>query len=65
MNPEFANLTIQETYNPFRACIQGLSNEPITVRALLKRADEYLQGEKGYLGLGDYGLDVIVERLAA
>ncbi|MBS1156571.1 MAG: dihydroxy-acid dehydratase [Proteobacteria bacterium] len=65
INPEFADLFIQEQYNPFRACIQGLSNEPITVRALLKRADEYLNGEPGYLGLGDYGLDVIVERLAA
>jgi dihydroxyacid dehydratase/phosphogluconate dehydratase len=65
MNPEFAGLVIAEGYNPYRSCIQGLSNEPITVRALLKRADAYLKTEPGYAGLGDFSLAVIVERLAA
>lgn len=65
INPEFADLFIEERYNPYRACIQGLANEPITVHALLKRADAYLKGDKFFLGLGDYSLDVIVERLAA
>jgi dihydroxyacid dehydratase/phosphogluconate dehydratase len=64
INPEFASLFIQEDYNPYRSCIQGLSNEPITVRALLKRADAYLKDETGYAGLGDFSLPVIVERLA-
>ncbi len=64
LNPEFADLFIQETYNPFRSCIQGLSNEPITVRALLRRADDLLCDESAYIGLGDYSLDAIVERLA-
>ena len=27
INPEFADLFIEERYNPFRECIQGLSNE--------------------------------------
>jgi dihydroxy-acid dehydratase len=64
INPEFAELYIEERYNPFRECIQGLSNEPITVKALLQRADELLTGEPDYAGLGDYSLDMIVERLA-
>jgi dihydroxyacid dehydratase/phosphogluconate dehydratase len=64
INPEFSDLFIEEPYNPYRSCIQGLSNEPITVRALLKRADHYLVSEPGYEGLGDYSLAVIVERLA-
>ncbi len=63
-NPEFANLVIDEKFNPFRSCIQGLANEPITVRALLRRADDYLCDEPGFAGLGDYSLDAIVERLA-
>ncbi|HXP98215.1 MAG TPA: dihydroxy-acid dehydratase [Telmatospirillum sp.] len=64
INSEFADLVIQEAYNPYRSCIQGLSNEPITVRALLKRANDYLKDEPGYGGLGDFSLAVIVERLA-
>jgi dihydroxyacid dehydratase/phosphogluconate dehydratase len=63
-NPEFANLVVDERYNPYRSCIQGLANEPITVRALLRRADDYLCDEPGFAGLGDYSLAVIVERLA-
>ncbi len=65
INPEFADLFIEERYNPYRACIQGLANEPLPVHALLKGADSYLKGYKFFLALGDYSLDVIVERLAA
>ncbi|GAB2885726.1 dihydroxy-acid dehydratase [Uliginosibacterium flavum] len=65
LNPEFADLYIDEAYNPFRVCIQGLANEPITVRALLHRADDLLLDEAGFAGLGDYSLDAIVQRLAA
>jgi dihydroxyacid dehydratase/phosphogluconate dehydratase len=64
INPEFADLVVAESYNPYRSCIQGLSNEPITVKALLKRAEILLAREPGFLGLGDYGLAEIVARLA-
>ena len=30
INPEFADLFVKETLNPYRACIQGLANEPCT-----------------------------------
>ena len=64
MNPEFSDLLIDEPYNPFRECIQGLANEPITVRALLHRAEDFLTDEAEFAGLGDYSLEAIVERLA-
>ena len=62
---EFADLVVAETANPYRHCIQGLSNEPITVRALLRRAEALLAGDPDFAGLGDYGLAEIVARLAA
>ncbi|MDP5239826.1 dihydroxy-acid dehydratase [Uliginosibacterium sp. 31-16] len=65
VNPEFADLYMEEAYNPYRSCIQGLANEPITVRGLLRRADDFLCNEAGFAGLGDYSLDAIVARLAA
>lgn len=65
INPEFSGLFIEERYNPYRSCIQGLSNEPITVRALLKRADALLRDEPDYAGLGDFSLPVIVGRLSS
>ena len=65
LNSEFADLVVAETANPYRHCIQGLSNEPITVRALLRRADALLAGDRDFTGLGDYGLAEIVARLAA
>ncbi|PLK50180.1 dihydroxy-acid dehydratase [Uliginosibacterium sp. TH139] len=65
VNPEFATLYIDEAYNPYRSCIQGLANEPITVRALLRRADDLLCDEPAFAGLGDHSLEAIVARLAA
>ncbi|MDO6385776.1 dihydroxy-acid dehydratase [Uliginosibacterium sp. 31-12] len=65
VNPEFATLHIDEAYNPYRSCIQGLANEPITVRALLRRADDLLCDEPAFAGLGDHSLEAIVARLAA
>ncbi|NSL54313.1 dihydroxy-acid dehydratase domain-containing protein [Uliginosibacterium aquaticum] len=65
VNPEFADLYIEEAYNPYRSCIQGLANEPITVRALLRRADDLLCDEPEFAGLGDHSLEAIVARLAA
>lgn len=65
INPEFADLFIDEAYNPYRSCIQGLANEPVTVRALLRRADALFAAEPTYTGLGDHSLDAIVARLAS
>ena len=65
INPEFAGLFVDERSNPYRTCIQGLANEPITVRSLLKRAHALLQGEADFAGLGDYSLRAVVDRLAA
>ena len=64
ITPEFANLFVEEPINPFRACIQGLANEPVTVLALLRRAEAFLRREPDFGGLGDYSQQIIVERLA-
>lgn len=45
ITPEFSSLYVEEHDNPYRDCIQGLANEPITVHALLKRADALLSDE--------------------
>jgi dihydroxy-acid dehydratase len=63
VNAEFADLVIEEERNPYRECIQGLANEPITVRAILERAGNLLAGEPGFQGLGDFSLAEIVARL--
>ncbi len=65
INPEFADLFVEEAYNPYRSCIQGLSNEPITVRALLARAETLVADDPDFAGLGDFSLATIVERLAS
>ena len=65
INPEFAELFVEEGNNPYRSCIQGLANEPITVQALLRRADALLCRERDFAGLGDYSQRTIVDRLAA
>jgi dihydroxyacid dehydratase/phosphogluconate dehydratase len=65
INTEFASLFVHEATNPYRTCIQGLANEPITVQALLKRAETFLGDEADFLGLGDYSQRAIVERLAS
>jgi len=65
INAEFSKLFVSETNNPYRTCIQGLANEPVTVRALLRRAQDLLSDEADFLGLGDYSQSAIVARLAA
>ncbi len=65
INAEFADLFVDESSNPYRTCIQGLANEPITVHSLLKRAHVLLDDEADFIGLGDYSQRTIVERLAA
>ena len=64
ITPEFADLFVNETNNPFRSCIQGLANEPITVRSLLHRASALLSEEQGFVGLDPYTQRDIVDRLA-
>jgi dihydroxyacid dehydratase/phosphogluconate dehydratase len=63
LTPEFADLFVEEGYNPYRACIQGRSNEPITVRSLLREAEERLGADPDFVGLSDYSLAAIVDRL--
>lgn len=65
LNPEFSSLFVEERYNPYRECIQGLANEPITVQALLRRALDLLGSEPEFGGLGDFSQACIVERLVA
>jgi dihydroxy-acid dehydratase len=65
INPEFADLFVNERSNPYRSCIQGLANEPVTVRALLGRAQDLLCNDVDFAGLGDCSQSAIVERLAA
>lgn len=65
INPAFANLFVAERTNIYRDCIQGLANEPITVQALLHRAEKLLQNEAGFAGLGAITQAEIVERLHA
>ena len=65
INAEFSSLFVHETSNPYRSCIQGLANEPVTVRALLRRAQDLLNDETDFLGMGDYSQPAIVARLAA
>ncbi|MDR1660954.1 MAG: hypothetical protein LBR95_00770 [Azoarcus sp.] len=62
---EFADLFVKESINPYRSCIQGLANEPITVLALLRRAHAFLRDDPDFAGLGDYSRRIIVERLAS
>ena len=65
VNPEFSGLFVEARFNPYRSCIQGLANEPITVRALLERADRLLRSENDFAGLGDYSQPRIVARLVS
>lgn len=38
LNQESADLLVIESTNPYLSCIQGLADEPVTVQALLQRA---------------------------
>ncbi len=63
INQEFVDLFVAEASNPYRTCIQGRANEPITVQALLNRARGLLIDEPDFCALGDYSQRAIVERL--
>ncbi|MCW9050535.1 MAG: dihydroxy-acid dehydratase [Deltaproteobacteria bacterium] len=59
----FQNLTIQEEFNPYKECIQGLANEPICVRYTVIKAWEVARSIDDRLDPGEVTLDEIVHRL--
>lgn len=59
MNQEFTDLDVIETSNPYRTCIQGQVDEPITLNALLKRALKLLGNEADIQGSTDHPADLI------
>lgn len=61
----FIDLTIEEEYNPYRECIQGLANEPICVLNALRRSWEQVQTTVPELRPQSMNLKEIVERLVA
>ncbi len=54
---------IDEVYNPYRECIQGLANEPITVLKLLADAGERLSKDSPLARLDDVTMAEVVTRL--
>lgn len=60
---DFQNITIQEDYNPYRECIQGLSNEPICVAYTVNKAWTFGQSFDPALDPGEVSLAEIVQRL--
>ena len=59
MNP----VVINEEYNPYHDCIQGLANQPITVTALLEKAAQRLPKDSIVFPQGDFSPTSVVERL--
>lgn len=57
------NLVIEEEFNPYRECIQGLANEPICVRHTVCKAWEVARSLDESLDPGEVTLDEIVRRL--
>lgn len=49
----FGNLTINEAYNPYRECIQGLANESISILATIENA---WQKVKKFVSSADPGI---------
>jgi len=62
---EFSNLVIEEGYNPYRECIQGLANEPICVLHTVKKAWEMVGALADELDPGEVTLKEIVHRLVS
>lgn len=63
--PSAAPITIVETANPYRDCIQGLANEPITVLHLLQKAEAALPPTSTLRPDAPVTIGEIVERLVA
>lgn len=62
-NSKFENIVIEEEYNPYRECIQGLSNEPICVLHVLNKAWNAVQVVDTSFEVDDMTLEEIVKRL--
>ena len=62
-NENFSELTIQEEFNPYRECIQGLANEPICVQHTINKAWDFVRNLAPELDPGEITLDEIVKRL--
>ena len=61
----FSSLTIQEEYNPYRECIQGLANEPICVKHAVDKAWDLASKLDSSLDPGEVTLKEIVHRLVS
>lgn len=59
----FKELVIEEEYNPYRECIQGIANEPICVRYTVNKAWEVVRQVDASFDPGEVTLDEIVHRL--
>ncbi len=61
---DFKELVIEEKYNSYRECIQGLANEPICVRYTVTKAWQVAYLLDASLDPGEVTLDEIVHRLS-
>ena len=59
----FRELVIEEGFNSYRECIQGIANEPICVRYTLEKAWEVAEALDAPLDPGEVTLEEIVRRL--
>ena len=62
-NDNFQELVIEESFNSYRECIQGIANEPICVRHTVMKAWEVVNALDVSFDPGDVTLDEIVRRL--
>ena len=61
----FESLVIEEKFNSYRECIQGLANEPICVQHTINKAWEFAQTIDKALDPGTVTLTEIVDRLVS
>lgn len=62
-NHNFKDIVIEEEFNSYRECIQGLANEPICVQYTISKAWTIAQELDQALDPGEITLDEIVHRL--
>lgn len=62
---KFQDVVIDEEFNPYRECIQGIANEPICVLHTINRAWDFVRNVAPELDPGEVTLDQIVSRLVA
>ncbi len=59
----FKDVVIEEDFNPYKECIQGLANEPICVLHTINRSWDFVRNMDPSLDPGEVTLDDIVDRL--